>query len=367
MSRGKGGFDSAILYVDDEEIAGKYFARAFAADYRVITASSTDEAIGILRERHVDILVTDYRMPGRSGGELLRIVAEEFPYVVRILVTAFADRDVLLDAVNSGEIFRILEKPYDFDNVRKTLRMASELSSERNTRRQRLQAIEETLGFLAHELNTPLATIVNYVRGMEQRMADMPARQQKEMSKALTAMNDNASYCLTLLSSFVESVHDAGAELFHPAGTTAGQMISSLLDTYPLVHAQRAQIHVDIREDFPVLAAPNCVLLVLSSILGNALRAVQHHPLPMVRFMVLVEENPQIRIVDNGPGIPPQILEHLLHDPVTTHAGEGGKGWGLIFCNRIMQSFGGGIMAHSTPGSPTVFTLNFPVIKRSDQ
>lgn len=365
MSESK--IDSVILYVDDEEMAGKYFARAFAADHQVIAAPGADKAIAILRERHVDILVTDYRMPGKNGGELLRIVAEEFPYVVRILVTAYADRDVLLDAVNSGEIFRILEKPFDFEEVRSTLRLASDLARERRVKGQRLQAIEETLGFLAHELNTPLATIVNYVRGMEQRMADMPTLQQPDISRALTATRDNASYCLTLLSSFVESVHDAGAALANEIGATARSMISSLLDTYPLTHAQRAQIIIDVAQDFPIPAAPNGVMLVLSSILGNALRAVQHQPSPVVRFTVLVDENPQIRILDNGPGIPGQVLDRLLHDPVTTHADEGGTGWGMIFCNRIMQSFGGGIMVHSAPGSPTVFILNFPVTKRSDQ
>lgn len=360
-------FGSAILYVDDEGMARKYFTRTFGADYGVQAASSADEAIEILREREIGILVTDYRMPGRDGGDLLRQVAREFPSVVRILVTAYADREVLLDTVNSGEIFRILEKPIDLDETRKVLRLAGELSRERNARRQRLLAIEETLAFLAHELNTPLATITNYVRGIERRIADVPFRQQPEVAKALTAVNDNARYCLSLLSSFVDSVHGASAEFSPRANTTARQMISSLLDSYPLTPVQRALIEVDIREDFPILALPNCVLLVLSSILGNALRAVKERPSPMVGFTVRLEGNPQILIVDNGPGIPPDILERLMHDSVTTHAEEGGKGVGMIFCNRIMQSFGGGISIHSEPGMHTAFILNFPAIKRSDQ
>src|ERR1035437_2655893 len=98
---------ATILYVDDEEMARKYFARSVGADYEVLTAADADTAIRTLqdKDKQVGILVTDYRMPGRDGGDLLRQIEREFPYVVRILVTAYADREVLLDTVNSGEIF----------------------------------------------------------------------------------------------------------------------------------------------------------------------------------------------------------------------------------------------------------------------
>ncbi|MES1982778.1 MAG: hybrid sensor histidine kinase/response regulator [Pseudomonadota bacterium] len=356
-----------VLYVDDEDMARKYFVQAIGPEYEVVTAADADAAIEILqdKERKIGILVTDYRMPGRDGGDLLRQIERDFPYVVRILVTAYADREVLLDTVNSGEVFRILEKPLDLGEVRNTLRLACELSRERGARQERLMAIDETLAFLAHELNTPLATISNFARGVQCRVADarVSPQQQAEIDKAAQAMDDNAKYCLSMLSTFVKSVQGAGEFFTHHNSSTAHQMILSLLYTYPLTFGQRATIQVDIQEDFRITALPNCVALVLSSILSNALRATQKHPQPKISFTALVDENPQIRIVDNGPGIPPEVLERLLEDPVTTHADVGGKGWGMIFCKRIMQSFGGGVVVNSSPGTPTTIILNFPVIK----
>jgi two-component system, response regulator PhcR len=117
-----------LLYVDDEELACKYFARTVGTDYEVLLAKSVDEAIAILREEsaRIAVLVTDFRLPGRDGGELVRQVALEYPHIVRILVTAYADIGVLQQMVNNGEVFRILEKPLRLASVRDTLRMAFE-------------------------------------------------------------------------------------------------------------------------------------------------------------------------------------------------------------------------------------------------
>lgn len=85
-----------ILYVDDEEMAQKYFLRSVESEFDVLTASGADEAIEMLRDKslHIGILVTDYRMPGRDGGDLLCQIEREFPHVIRILVTAYADSPV---------------------------------------------------------------------------------------------------------------------------------------------------------------------------------------------------------------------------------------------------------------------------------
>jgi two-component system response regulator PhcR len=116
-----------VVYVDDEELARKYFARAAGSGYEVLLADGADEAMSLLQREgaRVAILVTDFRMPGRHGDDLLRQVAREYPHIVRILVTAFADYDALLEAVSSGEVFRILEKPLGVGAVREVLSSAT--------------------------------------------------------------------------------------------------------------------------------------------------------------------------------------------------------------------------------------------------
>ncbi|MDI7065982.1 response regulator, partial [Klebsiella pneumoniae] len=80
----------SILFVDDDEMSRNHFARAIREDYHVRIARGADEAMAVLSEHAAEIavLVTDFRMPGRQGDDLLRQVAQEHPQIVRILVTA---------------------------------------------------------------------------------------------------------------------------------------------------------------------------------------------------------------------------------------------------------------------------------------
>ena len=127
----------AVLFVDDEEKARKYFARALASNADVYTASHVAEALTVLEEHgpSIAVLVTDQRMPGGSGTELLRQVRARWPRIVRLLTTAYTDLDEAIEAVNSGEIFRYITKPWDIEALRAEVRQAMayfELRRERD-------------------------------------------------------------------------------------------------------------------------------------------------------------------------------------------------------------------------------------------
>lgn len=345
MDPGVGGA-TAILYVDDEEMARKYFTRAMADDYAVLTANGVEQALAILAApgHGIGVLVTDYRMPGLGGGALLRYVNEHHPYLVCLLVTAFADKDVLMESINGAEVFRVLEKPLDLTQLRHALRQAGERARERQARRDSLLAMQEALAFLVHELNAPLGTISNFARALEHRMAG------DDVSSVASMMQENARYCITVLDSFVNSVklaHGAVSGRGLHAVHSALRLLESLLESYPMTVEQRSMIRVDVLQDFAVTALPNCVALVLSSVLGTALRALESEERPAIHFTVLVETTPQILVRYNAP---------------VTRSAPPVQGWGLMFCQRVMQSFGGNMQVQPEPGLSTVVTLNFPAI-----
>jgi len=116
----------AVLFVDDEEKAQKYFRMAYANHFPVLTASNVPEALDVLAEHgeRIAILVTDQRMPGQQGVDLLKRAREDWPGIVRILTTAYSDLDNAIAAVNRGEILRYVTKPWDIQALRADLRHA---------------------------------------------------------------------------------------------------------------------------------------------------------------------------------------------------------------------------------------------------
>ncbi|HVX37646.1 MAG TPA: response regulator [Hyphomicrobium sp.] len=104
-----------ILIVDDEPQAVKYFKKAFGTKYDVLTATSADEAEALVLSgnHNIGLVITDQRMPGRSGVSLLSRIRAERPDIIRMLTTAYADLDSAIEAVNRGEILRYISKPWD--------------------------------------------------------------------------------------------------------------------------------------------------------------------------------------------------------------------------------------------------------------
>jgi response regulator RpfG family c-di-GMP phosphodiesterase len=102
-----------MLIVDDELANLRLLERLFSRDYECLTASSGPEAIRLLEQHDVAILITDQRMPGMTGIELLRHTSRSRPHMVRILLTGYTDVEVLEEAINSGLVYMYVTKPWD--------------------------------------------------------------------------------------------------------------------------------------------------------------------------------------------------------------------------------------------------------------
>lgn len=132
---------STVLFVDDEEKARKYFSLAMTSDFEVLTAGSAAEALKILTEHanQIAIIVSDQRMPEQSGVEMLKIVKEYYPHIVRLLTTAYTDLDDAIEAINRGEILRYIQKPWDINVLKTELNQAMDYFQLRNERDNLLQ------------------------------------------------------------------------------------------------------------------------------------------------------------------------------------------------------------------------------------
>ncbi|MBU0487470.1 MAG: histidine kinase [Bacteroidetes bacterium] len=116
-----------ILYVDDEEQNLVSFKATFRKEYNVLTATSGNMGIDLLEKHKVHLVITDQRMPGMTGVEFLSQILPDYPETIRILLTGFSDIDAVIDAINRGEIYRYITKPWDERDLRMTIENARQL------------------------------------------------------------------------------------------------------------------------------------------------------------------------------------------------------------------------------------------------
>ncbi|WP_322469181.1 hybrid sensor histidine kinase/response regulator [Hydrogenophaga sp. SNF1] len=370
----------AILFVDDEAVSRQWFSRCFGDEFEISTAASVDDALAILTERGESFaaLITDYRMPEQDGMKLLRFVRREHRHLVRLLVTAYAEKDVAIAAVNQGQVMRILEKPLEDEPTREALREALSLyrhqALERALNEGRAAALRETLGFLAHELNTPLATVRGSVAAVLERHrppepGDAPGTVRfeglgpQELLAALQRAERRALYCQSLVATFVQSARDAYPGEA-PQTVSAASLLGSLVDEYPFEDRERHWVSTELRQDFRLPGRRDLLYLVLCTLTKNAILALRDTADPRLRIEVDCAPGPGaprawIRFIDNGPGIAPEVLARLTREPVTTRAATGGNGMGLMFCQRVMQAAGGAIRLQSALGQGTTVELAF--------
>jgi DNA-binding NtrC family response regulator len=112
----------AVLFVDDEPNFLSAIKRVLVEEpYEIHVAGSAKEALSILEKKDIQVIVADIRMPIMSGIELLEIVREKYPHIIRLVISGQTDIDTVLDTINKGVIFRFIPKPWNHDDELKII------------------------------------------------------------------------------------------------------------------------------------------------------------------------------------------------------------------------------------------------------
>jgi response regulator RpfG family c-di-GMP phosphodiesterase len=143
-----------VLYIDDEPANLNSFKAMFRRDFRIFTAESADEALKLISNQPVEVIVSDQRMPGKTGVEFFQVVKESHPDVMRILLTGYTDINAVIDAINKGQIYYYLTKPWDENLLRRVILNACELFELREENRRltdELREANEQLEFMLRQ------------------------------------------------------------------------------------------------------------------------------------------------------------------------------------------------------------------------
>jgi PAS domain S-box-containing protein len=113
-----------VLYVDDEPNNLFSFKANYREFFEIHTAESAEEGRKILAEKEIHILITDQRMPGKTGVQFLESIIKDQPQIIRMILTGYADLETAIEAINKGQIYKYILKPFDFDDLKITIENA---------------------------------------------------------------------------------------------------------------------------------------------------------------------------------------------------------------------------------------------------
>lgn len=194
---------ATILLVDDEANILSALRRLLRpAGYRILTAESAAEALDLLETDPVDLIISDMRMPGMDGATFLTRVRERWPQTLRILLTGYADMEATIAAINQGEIYRYVAKPWNDHDLKLLVGDAIEMRrlAQENTRLAALTATQN------EELKTLNA-------GLEQRVAERTQALTQALARADAAHQKLRETYLATVRVFTEVIESRSSVL----------------------------------------------------------------------------------------------------------------------------------------------------------
>lgn len=381
-----------VLYVDDDRTNRIVFEQSLG-EFNVRTAPDGKTALDAMAEQEVAVLVTDMRMPGMSGEELLRVVKERFPQTIRMVVTAYSDVDPILRAINEGLVARYIIKPWDRNELVQVLRWACEASTfardsaalhRRLLETERLVTLGSIAGMLVHDLKQPLMSLIVNIESLREMSKDAPAIasavERSEMSPSMrknlvAQVNDLGALANDLRASanHLNEMINGLRELGRPRDNTLGPSSS---DPLPVVrHAiavcqelalrGRASIDYDGPKALPhVRMSATELTQVLINLVSNGAQAVAARGVPNGRVRIRARQDDgdhtlELQIVDDGVGMAPEVLERAGTPFFTTRAE--GTGLGLAQCQRLVGAAAGRFRIESKQGVGTTVTIVLPI------
>lgn len=120
-----------VLYLDDEVHNLTAFRAAFRRDFHVHVTTEPTEAVRILRDQPIEVIISDQKMPTLSGVEFFELIMPDYPNPIRMLLTGHADIDAVIDAINKGQIYKYISKPWNELELKGLVQEAADLYHQR--------------------------------------------------------------------------------------------------------------------------------------------------------------------------------------------------------------------------------------------
>lgn len=395
-----------LLIVDDEDGPRESLRMVFKHDYQIHVASSARQALEILGRERIDVAVLDIRMPEMNGLDLLERLREIDGTIEVVMLTAFETPEYLRKALRLRAC-DYLNKPFNVAGIRSVVAAAVE---RRTTQRQvqdniqnlaeireqvqQLRVKEETMrnrweiyASVIHDINGPLTIISGLVQLVNQRInQDNPllAEDLEQLKDRMRRVTRQVTNCIEIsrryLKLLVPNGHEPGKVWVNNILLDLGDLVRALPDG----RGHELQIK-PLAKDVMLMVNSTDLIQMLLHLTINALQCTREchlvevrgelysRPLDISQFQddasqrfVNMDQFQNISpllalsVMDNGPGMSPQVMERIFEPFVSQAPGDKRAGLGLCIVKRLLKENKGGLHVHSEPGRGSMFTLFLP-------
>lgn len=382
-----------LLVIDDEEEILKSLRREFRNDYNVYTACSAQEAYSIMMETPIEVVISDQRMPDMTGIAFFERIKQDFPDTMRLMLTSYDDVRDVIAAINDGEIFRYVMKPWDpaelaavvreafsryarssqHQRLTSEMREANVVLEERVTERTSL--LEETnakllqlldqkdafVGMAAHDMRTP----IQVVQGFTDLLLD-PRTPKEDYVEFVKIIQDTLRDMLTLLNNLLDiTAIEQGKIELRRADVDVVDFVQRICRVNKMLGEHKGiRLLWDVRPPVQRFAFdPNRIEQVLNNLIGNAFKF--SYPGTVVKVSArLVQDQLEFSVVDQGLGIQdeevPKLFTEFQRLSNKPTGKESSTGLGLSICKRLVELHGGRIGVQSQYGKGSRFYFRLP-------
>jgi len=353
QSSDPGGERPCVLIVDDEPEITTTVSQLLADEFVVLTATTVDEALAQLQAHEVAVILTDQRMPHATGVELLAQALDISPETTRILFTGYSDISAVIDAVNDGQVYRYVTKPWRVEELRLIVKQGFEryeLALQNRRLLKEIQRVNEELAAanvelrefaysLAHDLRAPLRALDGFSYAIMEDYADR-----------LDAAGQDYLVCIRTASQRMADLFDAQSALFvsghlplEPVEVDVTALARELVKQKRRADGQRV-VEVTVADGMYALTDPAVARLVLERLLDNAWKFTSVKDVAHVEVGCVDDGGETVFFVrDDGVGFDPAFAEKLFTPFERLHAQDEfeGLGIGLATVRRMLDRLGG--------------------------
>jgi signal transduction histidine kinase len=398
-----------LLVVDDEEGPRQSVRIIFKDEYQVLVANSGEQAIELARRHPVSVVVSDILMTGMNGIDVLRDLKGIDPAIEVIMLTAYETLETARQALRHGAC-DYLNKPFDVQTMRaavararqrhesardfhrsnETLRALQQEIQDQRMKEEMMRTKGEIYASVLHDINSPLTVISGFVDMINRSLSDSSTVEGEKLETIkgdLNKLTGQVGRCFEISRRYLSFLRDrdqGGAE-----GPRVGlnQILSDLRDLlvrHPCTRGNQLDVHLMPAERVAAINGTD-LLQILLNLTINALTCTDNPHRVEVSAQFLTEplqtgdfvdgakqrfinrdgfvNTPPllaISIQDDGPGIPPEILEKMFETKFTTKAPGKGTGLGLGIVKRLVRGGQGAIHIETAVGKGSTFTVCLP-------